>query len=189
MTQILEDQLRSMTMGDIVRNYPAAIPVMLKHGLHCVGCNVSYDETLEQGAMGHGMEETEFHQMVDEIKTVIKESDVHTDKPLNVTPTAIAKIKQLVEQHGKKGYGVRVQVVSGGCSGFSYDFDFENKQKSDDTVLDFDGIKIYADSKSYKMIQGSKIDYVDSFQGAGFKVVNPNAKGGCGCGESFAYEE
>ncbi len=184
-TVIIEDQLRNMTMGDIVKKYPAAIPVMLNHGLHCVGCNVSYDETLEQGAAGHGMEEVEFAEMVSEIKHVIADSNVHSDKPLNVTPQAVNKMKQLIAENKKNGYGVRVQVVSGGCSGLSYDFDFENKQREEDKVFEFEGVKIYVDQQSFAMIEGSKIDYVDSFQGAGFKVVNPKATGGCGCGQSF----
>ena len=184
-TVIIEDKLRNMSMGDIVKQYPAAIPVMLNHGLHCVGCNVSYDETLEQGAMSHGMEESEFAEMVSEIKQVVEDSKLHSGDPLNVTPQAIAKMKQLIAENKKNGYGVRVQIVPGGCSGFSYDFDFENKQRDGDSMFEFEGVKVYVDSESFSMIKGSKIDYVDSFQGAGFKVVNPKATGGCGCGQSF----
>ena len=183
---VLEDQLRSMSMGEIVRQYPAAIPVMLNHGLHCVGCNVSYDETLEQGAMGHGMEEAEFAQLITEIKQVIEESQVHGNEVLNVTPQAVAKMKQLLADHKKTGYGVRIQVVPGGCSGFSYDFDFENKAREGDKIAEFDGVKVYVDPKSLQMMEGAKVDYVDSFQGAGFKVVNPQAHGGCGCGQSLS---
>lgn len=184
-TIVIEDKLRNMTMGEIVKAYPAAIPVMLGHGLHCVGCHVSYEETLEQGAMGHGMDETDFAQMVQELKTVIEESSVNSTQALNITPRAIAKMKQLLAEHKKQGHGVRIQIVTGGCSGFSYDFDFEQAKRDGDTVVEMDGVKIYVDPNSYRMISGSKIDYVDSFQGAGFKVVNPNATGGCGCGQSF----
>ncbi|MBI4529637.1 MAG: iron-sulfur cluster assembly accessory protein, partial [Deltaproteobacteria bacterium] len=84
------------------------------------------------------------------------------------------------------GYGLRVAVTSGGCSGFSYGLDFENQEKPEDTVLEIEGVKIYVDRSSAAHLSGTVIDYVAGLQGAGFKFTNPNVKSTCGCGTSFS---
>ncbi|HWP48491.1 MAG TPA: iron-sulfur cluster insertion protein ErpA [Candidatus Limnocylindrales bacterium] len=104
---------------------------------------------------------------------------------ITVTDAAASKIKSLLEQQGKPGYGLRMRVVGGGCSGLQYQLNFEEKANATDRVLETKGIKIFIDMKSSLYLVGSELDYVDGLMGAGFKINNPNAKSTCGCGESF----
>ena len=80
--------------------------------------------------------------------------------------------------------GLRVGVRGGGCSGFQYVLAFDEKRDGDE-VFEFSGLKVYVDQPSLPYVRGSVIDYVDSLQGAGFQVSNPNVIAACGCGSSF----
>lgn len=81
---------------------------------------------------------------------------------------------------------LRVGVVGGGCSGFSYTFDLASDIESDDLVIERDGAKVVIDEASLPFLEGSEIDYVDELIGAAFKIHNPNATAACGCGTSFS---
>lgn len=105
---------------------------------------------------------------------------------VSVTERAVSKVKTLLAKENKEGFGLRVAVKGGGCSGFQYGLTFDEKQKPNDTVFEFDGLKVYVDAMSQMYLQGAEIDYVDGLQGAGFKISNPNSKGSCGCGHSFS---
>jgi len=105
---------------------------------------------------------------------------------LQLTPQAVTKVKQLLAAENKEGYGLRVAIQGGGCSGFQYGLTFENQQQPNDQVLEFDGIKVYVDAMSQMYLQGVKIDYLETLQGSGFKIDNPNSTGSCGCGHSFS---
>jgi iron-sulfur cluster assembly accessory protein len=104
---------------------------------------------------------------------------------LVLTESAAARVKELLEKHGKTGYGFRVFVRGGGCSGFTYGLSLEKDPMSTDYVLEQYGIRVYVDKYSYELIKGSTIDYVETIQASGFKIDNPNAVQSCGCGQSF----
>jgi iron-sulfur cluster assembly accessory protein len=105
--------------------------------------------------------------------------------PVNLTPKAIAKVKEIMAQQNPAPAGLRVGVVGGGCSGFSYSMQFENNAGLMDKVFDMDGLKVYVDATSVMYLNGCTVDYVESLEGAGFKFENPNVKSTCGCGSSF----
>jgi iron-sulfur cluster assembly accessory protein len=84
------------------------------------------------------------------------------------------------------GTYLRVSVLGGGCSGFSYSFDLDRSRTDDDLVVERDGAGVLIDSVSLDLLRGSEIDFVDEMIGAAFKVKNPNAKSSCGCGVSFS---
>ncbi len=105
--------------------------------------------------------------------------------PVTFTPKAIEMVKDAMARENLQGYGIRVGVVGGGCSGFQYSMDFENEAKDGDTVADTGDLKVFLDPMSSMYLQGVTIDYVVGLQGAGFKFINPNAKNTCGCGQSF----
>src|SRR5512133_782618 len=106
--------------------------------------------------------------------------------PLNLTPAAIAKVKEIMGQQNPVPAGLRVGVVGGGCSGFSYSMSFENAAGLMDKSYDFDGVKVYVDATSLMYLNGCVVDYVETLEGAGFKFENPNVKSTCGCGSSFS---
>ncbi len=105
---------------------------------------------------------------------------------LKLTDRAIQQVKTILAREKLEGHALRVAVVGGGCSGFSYKLDFEKERKPGDTLLEMDGLKIYLDEPSAKHLEGTLIDYVSGLHGAGFKFKNPNATGTCGCGTSFS---
>ena len=84
------------------------------------------------------------------------------------------------------GTMLRVEVIGGGCSGYSYRFGFADKVNADDQVVERDGAKVAIDEASLPFLAGSEIDFVEEIIGAAFKVHNPNATSGCGCGTSFS---
>jgi iron-sulfur cluster insertion protein len=104
---------------------------------------------------------------------------------IRLTTMATEKVKEIRKAEGTENYGLRVRVVAGGCSGFSYDLYFDEQPTPDDKVFETDGVKIFIDNLSYRYLEGTEIDYVESIAGAGFKFSNPQSKGSCGCGKSF----
>src|SRR5438270_9029325 len=106
--------------------------------------------------------------------------------PISLTPNAIAKVKEIMAQQNPAPAGLRVGVVGGGCSGFSYSMSFENSAGMMDKVLTFDGLKVYVDATSMMYLAGCVVDYVETLEGAGFKFENPQVKSTCGCGSSFS---
>ena len=106
---------------------------------------------------------------------------------VTITPTAEEKIKELVnEETEEEIVGLRIYVKGGGCSGYQYGMSFESKTEDDDTMIEEDGVKVIVDSQSAPMLNGAEVDYVDSLQGSGFAIKNPQAKSTCGCGSSFS---
>ena len=81
--------------------------------------------------------------------------------------------------------GLRVSVLPGGCSGFKYSLNIEERPLEDDVVAEVNGVRVFVDGFSAQYLTGITIDYVTSMQGSGFTFSNPNASGGCGCGSSF----
>jgi iron-sulfur cluster assembly accessory protein len=106
--------------------------------------------------------------------------------PVVLTPTAIAKVKEIMGQQSPVPAGLRVGVVGGGCSGFSYSMSFENNSGMMDKTFTVDGIKLFVDATSAMYLNGCQVDYVETLEGAGFKFENPNVKSTCGCGSSFS---
>jgi iron-sulfur cluster insertion protein len=103
-----------------------------------------------------------------------------------LTELAAAKVKEIKAAEGiDDNYGLRLRVVGGGCSGFSYDLYFDQVSEADKT-FDSHGVKLVVDQMSLMYLMGTTVDYVEGLQGAGFKFSNPNTKSTCGCGSSFS---
>jgi len=107
-------------------------------------------------------------------------------QPLSLTPTALTKVREIMAQQNPVPAGLRIGVVGGGCSGFSYSMSFENNAGMMDKTFNFDGLKVYVDATSIMYLNGCVVDYVETMEGAGFKFENPNVKSTCGCGSSFS---
>lgn len=103
---------------------------------------------------------------------------------LTLTPAA-AKRVALIAQKQTKPAILRLSVEGGGCSGFQYKFDLADGADGDDLVSETDGVKLVVDPVSLDLVGGSVVDFVESLGGAAFRVENPNAAAGCGCGSSF----
>jgi iron-sulfur cluster assembly protein len=105
---------------------------------------------------------------------------------INVTPKAIQKIREAFVKHGVAEGGLRLGVQGGGCSGLSYLFRIETKERPKDQIYEFEGVEIYVDPKSLLYLDGMTLDYRESLIHSGFVFDNPNAKKSCGCGTSFS---
>ena len=105
-------------------------------------------------------------------------------EPLTLTPSAAARVAAIAARQGKPAI-LRLAVEGGGCSGFQYKFDLADTAESDDAVSEVDGVRLVVDPISLDLIAGSTVDFVESLGGAAFKVENPQAAAGCGCGSSF----
>jgi len=106
--------------------------------------------------------------------------------PLFFSDSAVAKVRELIEEEGNPDLKLRVFVTGGGCSGFQYGFSFDESQEEDDTVIERDGVVLLVDSMSYQYLIGATIEYQEGLQGSQFVVQNPNATSTCGCGSSFS---
>ena len=104
---------------------------------------------------------------------------------VSLTEVAASKVKEIMAQQNPAPTALRVAVVGGGCSGFSYHMAFDNQENSSDNVYEHGGIKVLVDQMSEMYLDGVSIDYIETLEGAGFKFNNPNVKSTCGCGSSF----
>jgi iron-sulfur cluster assembly accessory protein len=108
-----------------------------------------------------------------------------SDAPVRLSASAAKRIKRIVADQ-PAGTMLRVEVIGGGCSGFSYRFGFAHKANEDDVLLERDGARAVVDQASLPFLAGSEIDFVEELIGASFKIHNPNATAACGCGTSFS---
>jgi iron-sulfur cluster insertion protein len=108
-----------------------------------------------------------------------------SETSFSVTESAAKRIAFLASQEAKPVM-MRVAVLGGGCSGFQYNFSFEEQRNDDDLVIERDGAAVLVDSTSLEFLKGSQLDYVQEMVGSSFQVKNPNATSSCGCGNSFS---
>src|SRR5262245_10492997 len=106
---------------------------------------------------------------------------------ITLTDTAVGEVRKFMEAEnlGEEA-GLRIRVVPGGCSGFSYSMQIEEAPRDGDEILDQSGLRVFVDLFSRQYLEGVQIDYVSSVMGSGFTFNNPNATGSCGCGSSFS---
>lgn len=105
--------------------------------------------------------------------------------PVTLTPPALAHLRDLLAAETKPNLALRLLVSAGGCSGYQYGMALDDRINAEDSIHDFEGVKVVIDAATLPYIQGSAIDYVDSLMGAGFTVHNPNVIHSCSCGHSF----
>jgi iron-sulfur cluster assembly accessory protein len=118
--------------------------------------------------------------------TVVPEQEAQKKTPLELTPQAVAKVREIMATQDPLPAGLRIGVVGGGCSGFQYSMAFENQAGMMDKVYHFGDLKVFIDATSLMYLQGCVVDYVETLEAAGFKFENPQVKSTCGCGSSFS---
>lgn len=105
---------------------------------------------------------------------------------INLTESAVAAVNRFIESSDKNIAGLRIKVDGGGCSGLQYGLKLEESIGENDLVENISGLTMLIDEASMPMLDGVKIDFLDSMEGSGFKFENPNATNSCGCGKSFS---
>ena len=119
------------------------------------------------------------------LSTRLETVDSH-EHSLRLTDAAVTHVKKIRERENLAGRGLRVSVMPGGCSGYSYKLDFDDGPKPEDVVLELEDLQVYVENAILQQLEGTVIDYVSELQGASFRFSNPNATGTCGCGTSFS---
>ena len=183
--QITQLITKDMTIGDVVAKYPAVIEPLQEAGVHCVGCHVSYSESLEDGFKSHGMTDEQVDEVIAKLNKAVAEYKVEEGKDFIITSKAAEKLIEVLKENNKEGSGLRVEVVPGGCSGFQYGLELDDKTTDLDLTIEEKGVKIIISKENLQFLKGARLDYVDGLQGAGFKISNPNVHSSCGCGQSF----
>ena len=108
-----------------------------------------------------------------------------SDPSVHLTPAAAARVAAIASRQNKPAI-LRLAVDGGGCAGFQYRFGLADGIEADDRVSERDGVTLVVDEVSHDLLDGSAVDYVENLGGAAFRVTNPNAASGCGCGSSFS---
>ena len=169
------------SLGELHSLLPLSGDILSSYGIKYDLSTAPMWESLEETAKRYKLEPARFEELLTELNAAATGT---TGEKLSVTSSAAAKGLELLKKEGKEDQGLRIKVVPGGCSGFSYEFTFD-KQADGDFILEKDGLTVLVDQTSLDIIKGSTLEYSESLTEAGFKVNNPNAKSGCGCGESF----
>ena len=107
-------------------------------------------------------------------------------KTVNLTETAVEKVRELIQAETDPGLALRMAVRPGGCSGFSYEMYFDSQIDGADIVEEFGDVRVVVDSQSAEMVRGATLDYKDGLMEKGFSIDNPNVSHTCGCGNSFS---
>lgn len=107
-------------------------------------------------------------------------------KGIVVADSAVARLKELLEQRQTPEAGLRLAVKGGGCSGLQYSMEWSEKARERDKIFEKDGVRVFVDPKSYLYLIGTELVFEQTLMASGFKLNNPNIKAACGCGESFS---
>ena len=180
---------KEMTIEEIFTSFPhksqKIAQEMTNTGLHCVGCGAATWETLEMGMLSHGFAQEQIDALLGRLNAILAEVVDLTQ--ITVTERAAAQYKRILKEEGKEGWGLRLGIRAGGCSGYEYLLDYSEKPEKDDRIFSSQGIEIHISEQMVPRLIGVEVDYVDGLQGSGFKISNPNAKSSCGCGKSQNY--
>lgn len=108
-----------------------------------------------------------------------------SEPEISLTQNAARRVAAIAERKNRPAI-LRLAVDGGGCAGFTYSFDLADSPEDQDAVAETDGVKLVVDPSSLELVRGSAVDFVEDLGGAAFRVTNPNAQSGCGCGSSFS---
>lgn len=181
---------KEMTVDEVLSTFPAKsqklASTLLGFGLHCVGCGAATWETLEAGALGHGLTPKDLEKLVIALNQVVEE-EASNPNTITITKRAAEYFKKILEEEGREDCALRFGDEPGGCSGYEYTLDFSEKALPDDEIFTMHGLEVHVNKKALPRLLGCEIDYEESLRSSGFKISNPNAKGCCSCGKSQSY--
>ena len=196
MKQTLQTINKEMVIAEILAEHPEKAhllsEIMMEFGIHCIGCGASGFETLEQGVLGHGFSEKELNKLVGDLNKAITSTQAKKltkeikNFSLKLSEKALKKINEIIKSEGKEKNILRVSILAGGCSGYTYDLELVENAPKEDLKFKQEGLEISVDRESMEYLSGTTIDFIDSLKESGFKFLNPNATKECGCGKSFS---
>ncbi len=180
---------KEMTIEEILGTFPHKSQKIAQEltntGLNCVGCGAATWETLEMGMLSHGFSEEQINGLLGRLNAILAEVVDLTQ--ITMTERAATQYKRILKEEGKEGWGLRLGIRAGGCSGYEYLLDYSQQAEEGDKIFTSNGVEIHIQEQMVSRLLGVEVDYVDGLQGSGFKISNPNAKSACGCGKSQNY--
>ena len=171
-----------MTIGQVVEKYPQASEVMLGYGLHCVGCAVNPYETIEQGALGHGMVKEMIDDMLKDLNFVVTKKPAYklNKEGVTLSPKALENLSYIAQAEAKEGYGLKIKA-SKQDKGLDYFLDLIKDPEEKDVVVIQADVRIYIDQDSLALMNPSVIDYVKGVEEEGFKIISLQPEERCAC--------
>ncbi|MBI4163269.1 MAG: iron-sulfur cluster assembly accessory protein [Candidatus Aenigmarchaeota archaeon] len=165
---------------DFLMKNPSLSRILVENGITAALINKNILNSLEETARSLGLE-NQLDKIVNELNQKLEEKAELKNKPkpgkiLTITPLAAERIKSIMASKGMSDYSLKFGIVSAGCATYVYDMDFEKKPTNDEIVIEESGLKVIIAKKSLPLIEGCRIDYIESSRG--FKIENPNTKSG-----------
>lgn len=178
---------RDMTIGNIVEKYPQTAEVLLGFGLQCVGCAVNPYETLEQGAVGHGMSEESLQTLLEEVNLVVTKKPSYELNPAGITlsPNAIDTLQAMIEADGKEGFGLKVEATKTGDA-LDYYLDLVAEPEGEERAMEWEGVTMFVSPATLELMNPSVIDYQVLPTGEGFKIVSLKEEELCPCNKPMS---
>jgi iron-sulfur cluster assembly accessory protein len=166
-----------MNINEVIEKNPEVTNIFSLYGFHCIGCQIATFETIAQGAKVHAMTPQTLKMMLRDANQIIKENESSSKKQTNseveITDKASNKFYELIKKTNKKEGYIRIAIQKGGCFGIMYSFTVESRKKKGDIVIKKNTVQFIASSNVYNHLKGSKIDFLQTLEGTGFKVTNP----------------
>lgn len=173
---------KEMTIGKIIELYPQVTDTLLGYGLHCVGCSVNPYETLEQGILGHGMEEDTMQSLLDEVNMVVTKKAPYEMNPdgITISPNAVDAIETMLAEDGKEGFGLKIEATKTD-NGLDYYLDLTAEAEENEETKEWQGIQYFISKESLDLMKPSVIDYISMPSGEGFKIIDLSEEERCPC--------
>tara|TARA_Y100000310_G_scaffold102357_1_gene100543 strand:+ start:818 stop:1405 length:588 start_codon:yes stop_codon:yes gene_type:complete len=190
-SKITKDTLIRDILSENPEKSPLLSEIMIDFGIHCVGCGAATFESLEEGVLSHGYSEEDLNRLITNLNKAINEETPKSnieikDFKLTLSGKALEKIQDLIKSEGKEKNILRVSVLAGGCSGYTYDLELVEETPKEDLKFKQEDLQISVERDSLEYLNNTEIDFLDSLKESGFKFNNPNANKECGCGKSFS---
>jgi|SRR3989344_85566 len=168
------------SLGTIIKRFSILIPILEEYNIPHQGCHSPYSLSLKTAFKKFSKKGT-ISDFLNILNSKIKD---FSEDEFSISNEAIDRIKYLSKKNNKK-CGLRILVKEGGCAGKEYKFEFEENKKENDIVIEENNVKLYIDNESIRFLKDSRLEFVNSLMGGGFRISNPHAKSTCGCGKSF----
>lgn len=172
-------------IGEILSLVPEAAEIMEDYGLSCATCDVSAFEPIGFGVRAHGISEEDLDRLIEKINAIVASKHLQTkNTELSLTLSAKTQILHEATEEKKKDYGLKITVKSrGNGQEPAYKMVFRKNPAKEDKTIVLQGIKFFVDKKSFVLLKGSQIDFIESQFGSGFKIWNPKYINQCACGD------
>jgi iron-sulfur cluster assembly accessory protein len=163
---------KDTNINEIIMKYPQLTEVFMNYGLHCIGCSMAGWETIEQGALAHGMNKKEIDNIIKELNNQTQLTKTNDESPFKITSRAEEQVSKLIKKSPSAKY-LRIKIIEFPL-GHKYGFKFEKNKKKNDILVTKKKVSFLINKKDFNILKGSRMDYLSYILGNGFKIYSPN---------------